>query len=146
MAIFSRNFDLFSTFFIDCNHIYFPNWVNWGSTSRQHIGEVVMSLSLLWGRPFKTWDGSKMVCFGPKMAGLSTLQSGQKMPKRDQTGPTKCFWSFGTPFGPLWSIDKPAVFGYFQSIMDHFWPWRVDPRIKKRLITRSPMFRLSMDL
>ena len=55
-------------FFIDCDHIYVPNGMNWGSTSRLHIGDVMMSLFLLWGRPFMTGDGPKMVHFGPKMA------------------------------------------------------------------------------
>ena len=25
------------------------------------------------------------------------------------------------PFGPLWNVDKPAMFGHFWSKMDHFW-------------------------
>ena len=25
------------------------------------------------------------------------------------------------PFGPLWSVDKPAMFGHFWFKMDHFW-------------------------
>ena len=25
------------------------------------------------------------------------------------------------PFGPLWSVDKPATFGHFWSKIDHFW-------------------------
>ena len=85
----------------------------------------------------------------PNMAGLSTLQSGPKGSKRDQNGQPKSFWSFGTPlgsiwtlldhfrqkwffalngqsrvwdpFGPLWQVDKPAMFGHFWSKMDHFW-------------------------
>ena len=32
----------------------------------------------------------------PNMAGLSTLQSGPKGPKRDQNGQPKSFWTFGT--------------------------------------------------
>ena len=32
----------------------------WGSTSRPDIGDVVMSLFLLWGRLFMTGDGPKM--------------------------------------------------------------------------------------
>ena len=31
------------------------------------------------------------------------------------------FWSLLGPFGPLWSVDKPAMFGHFWSKMDHFW-------------------------
>ena len=32
------------------------------------------------------------------------------------------FWSLLGPFGPLWSVDKPAMFGKFWSKMDHFGP------------------------
>ena len=53
---------------MDCGHIYVPNGKTWGSTSRPHIGDVVMSLFLLWGRPFMTGNGPKMVHFGPKIA------------------------------------------------------------------------------
>ena len=42
--------------------------MNLGSTSRPHIGGLVMSLFLLWGPPFMTWDGPKMVHFGPNKA------------------------------------------------------------------------------
>ena len=31
------------------------------------------------------------------------------------------FWSLLDPFGPLWNVDKPAMFGHFWSKMDHFW-------------------------
>ena len=31
------------------------------------------------------------------------------------------FWSLLDPFGPLWNIDKPAMFGRFWSKMDHVW-------------------------
>ena len=67
-AIFSCNFDLFLAFFIDCDHIYVPKGTNWGSTSRPHIGDLVMSLFLLWCPPCMTGDGPKMVHFGPKLA------------------------------------------------------------------------------
>ena len=40
----------------------------------------------------------------PNMAGLSTLQSGPKGSERDQNGQPKCFWSFGTHFGPIWTL------------------------------------------
>ena len=45
----------------------------------------------------------------PNMAGLSTLQSGPKGPKRDQNGQPKSFWTFGTllgPSGPFWTISN----------------------------------------
>ena len=41
---FSWNFDLFLTFFVDCGYIYGQKRKTWGSTSRPHIGDVVMSL------------------------------------------------------------------------------------------------------
>ena len=31
------------------------------------------------------------------------------------------FWTLLDPFGPLWNVDKPAMFGHFWSKMDHFW-------------------------
>ena len=80
---------IFLTFFKDCDHIYVPNGPIWGSTERPYIGDVVMSLFLLWGRPFMTGDGPKRVHFGPKM---------------DQNGQSKCFWPFGAPFGPIWTL------------------------------------------
>ena len=58
----------FLKLFIDS---YDPNSKLWGSTSRQHIGDLVMNFFLLWGPPFMTGDG-------PKMAGLPTFQSGPK--------------------------------------------------------------------
>ena len=84
-AIFSLNFDLFLTFLIDCDHIHVPNGVFWGSISRPHIGDVVMSL-----RPFMTGDGPKMVHFGPKMAKHGRLVNAPK-------------WSKGAQKGPKWS-------------------------------------------
>ena len=41
---FSWNFNLLLTFFIDYGHIYVPNGMFWGSTSRPHIEDLVMSL------------------------------------------------------------------------------------------------------
>ena len=66
-VIFSWTFDPFFTFFIDC-HVYVPNGIFWGSKSRPHIGDLMMSLFLLWGPPLMTGDGLKMFHFGPKMA------------------------------------------------------------------------------
>ena len=49
--------DLFFTFFIiSCGHFYVPNGVFWGSSSRPHIGDLVMNLFT----PFMTGDGPKM--------------------------------------------------------------------------------------
>ena len=110
-AIFSWNFDLFLTFFIDCGHIYVPNGMFWGSTSRPHIGDLVMSLFFTlgstvhdWGWPKngpfwtkngQTWQAcqrSKVVQKGPKgskMVNLSVF---------DHLGP---FWAHLDPFGPF---------------------------------------------
>ena len=49
----------------------------------------------------------------PNMAGLSTLQSGPKGPKRDQTGQPRSFWTFGTLLGPsepFWTISSKNWF------------------------------------
>ena len=85
-AIFSWTFDPFFTFFIDC-HVYVPKGMFWGSKSRPHIGDLVMSLFLLWGPPFMTGDGPKMVHFGPKMAKHGRLVNVPKWSKRVQKGP-----------------------------------------------------------
>ena len=71
-AIFSWTFDPFLTFFIDC-HVYVSKGMFWGSKSRPHIGDLVMSLFLLWGPPFTAGDGPKMVHFGSKMAKYGRL-------------------------------------------------------------------------
>ena len=64
-------------------------------------------------------------CFGAKYQFLfEMVQKGPDGPKRvpnvqkDLGWP---FWSLLGPFGPLWSVDKPAMFGHFWSKMDHFW-------------------------
>ena len=84
---FSWNFDLFLTFFIDCDHIYVPNGENWGPTSRPHIGDVLMTLFLHLGPPFMTGDGPKTVHFGQKMAKHGRLAKAPKWSKRVQKGP-----------------------------------------------------------
>ena len=35
--------------------------------------------------------------------------------------PTTILSSLLEPFGPLWNVDKPAMFGQFWSKMDHSW-------------------------
>ena len=177
------------TFFIDCGHIYVPKGAFWGSTSRPHIGDVVISLFFTLGSTVHDKKWSILDQKWPNMAGLSTLQSGPKGFKRDQNGQPKCFdhlgpllgpsgpfwtisdktdffapngqsrvwqrcfgtkyqflfemvqkgpdglkkvpncqkhlgwpfWSLSKPFGPLWSVDKPATLVNFRSKMDHFW-------------------------
>ena len=49
-------------------------------------------------KPFMTWDGPKMVHFGPKIAKQGRLVNVQKWSKRVQRGPKcqpKYFWLFG---------------------------------------------------
>ena len=89
-VIFSWTFDPFFTFFIDC-HVYVPNGMFWGSKSRPHIGDLVMSLFLLWGPSLMTGDGLKMFHFGPKMAKHGRLVNVPKWSKRNQNGQPKCF-------------------------------------------------------
>ena len=63
-------------------------------------------------------------CFGAKYQFLfETVQKGPDGPKRVPNGQKHLgwpFWSLSDPFGPLWSVDKPAMFGPFWSKMDHF--------------------------
>ena len=116
---FSWNFDLFLTFFKDCDHIYVPNGPIWGSTERPYIGDVVMSLFLLWGRPVITGDGQKMVHFGPKTAKHGRLVNAPKWSKRVQKGSkgTKMVnLSIFDHLGPFWSHLDP--FGPFQTRID----------------------------
>ena len=47
------------------------------------------------------------------MAGLSTFQSGPKGSKRVQNGKPRCFWQFGSLFGPsghFWTISDKNQF------------------------------------
>ena len=48
------------------------------------------------------------------------VQMGPKWVPNDQKHLGWPFWSLSDPFGPLWSVDKPAMFGPFWSKMDHF--------------------------
>ena len=112
-AIFSWNFDLFLTYLMDCGHIYVPKGNIWGSTSRPHIEDVVMSLFLLWCPPLIIGDGPKMVHLGPKMAKHGMLFNLSKWSKWDQNGQPKCFWPLGTllgPSGPFWTISEKNDF------------------------------------
>ena len=85
-AIFSWNFDLFLTFFMDCGYIYVP--------------KLMMSLFLLWGRPFITGDGPKMAKHG-RLVNASVwsiwAQKGQKWS-------TYVFLTILDPFGPIWTL------------------------------------------
>ena len=81
---------LFLTLFIYCGHIFVPNEVFGGSTSRPHIGDLVINFFLLWGPPFMTGYGPKMVQFGPKIANYGRPVN---VPK----------WSLRVAKGPKWS-------------------------------------------
>ena len=110
-VIFSWTFDPFFTFFIDC-HVYVPNGMFWGSKSRPHIGDLVMSLFLLWGPSLMTGDGLKMFHFGPKMAKHGRLVNVPKWSERVQKGP-KWPTQFGTCLGPsghFWTISDENEF------------------------------------
>ena len=63
------------------------------------------------GRPVNVPKWSKKIQKGPKWS---------LMVPNDQKDFGWPFWSFLDPFGPLWSVDKPAMFGHFWSKMDHF--------------------------
>ena len=74
------------------------------SISRPHIGDLVMNLILLWGPPFLTGDGPKMVHFGPKMSKHGRLVNVPKWSKRVQMGPkwsSQVFLTIWDPFGPI---------------------------------------------
>ena len=64
-------------------------------------------------------------CFGAKYQFLfEMVQKGPDGPKRVPNGQKHLgwpFWSLLDPFGPLWNVDKPAMFGHFWSKVDHFW-------------------------
>ena len=71
---FSWNFDVFLTF-IDCDHIYVPNGENWVSTSRPHIGDVVMSLFVILGLTVHDWGWPKNGPFWTKIYQTRRLYS-----------------------------------------------------------------------
>ena len=81
--------------------------VKWGSTNSPHIRDMMMSLFSLWGRPFMTGDGLKMVHFGPKRAKHGRLVNTPKWSKRVRKGPKWSTWVFLTIrnlFGPIWIL------------------------------------------
>ena len=56
------------------------NGLFWGSRSRPHIRDMVMSLFLLFGPPFMTGDGQKNVHFRPRMAKHGRLVNVKRIP------------------------------------------------------------------
>ena len=79
------------------------------------IGDVVMSLFLLWGPPIMTGDGPKMVHFGPKMAKHGRLVNVPKWPKRVERGPkwsSQVFLIIWDPFGPMTFLPHMDKVGF----------------------------------
>ena len=107
MAIFSWNFDLFLTFFMDCGHIYVPNRMKWGSTSSPHIGDVMMSLFFTLGSTVHDWGWPKNGPFWTKNG--QTWQACQRS-KVVQRGPkgtkmvNQSLLNMWDPFGPIWTL------------------------------------------
>ena len=98
--------------YIDCGHIYVPNGKLLGSTSRPHIGDLVMSLFYYFEVQLHDWS-----IFGPKMAKHGRLVNVPKWSKRYQNGQPKCFWPFETllpkvlgPSGTFWTISNKNLF------------------------------------
>ena len=59
---------------------------------------------VLWGPPFMTGDGPKMIPIGPKMAKHGRLVNVPKWPKRVERGPkwsSQVFLIIWDPFGPM---------------------------------------------
>ena len=93
-----------------------------GTTFQTKIDFLIRSTS---AKPY-------FVHLGKKFISLSEMgQRGPDGPKWSKT----IGLTILVPFGPLWNVDKPApclaIFG--QS------PVMIDPKVKKRPITRSPM-------
>ena len=76
-------------------------------------------------------------CFGAKYQFLfEMVQKGPDGPKRvpnDQKDLGWPFWSLLGPFGPLWRVDKPAMFDHFWSKIGHFWTTPVYLIVKKKV-------------
>ena len=117
-AIFSWNFDLFLTFFIDCGHIYVPKRKTWGSTSSPHIGDVVMSLFFTLGSTLHDWGWPKNGPFwtknGQTWQACQRSKVVQKGPKENKMVNLSLFEHLGSLLGPsgtFWTIsDKNDFF------------------------------------
>jgi len=104
-AIFFIAFQLFFfTFFIDCSHIYVPNGVFGGSTSRPHLGDLVMSLFFTLGSTVhdKGWpkNGPFLTKSGKKWQACQRSKVIQKGPK----GTKMVNLSDLDPLGPIWTL------------------------------------------
>ena len=93
-AIFCMEFWPILTFFIGCGHIFIPSGMFWVSTCRPHIGDLVMSLFLLWGPPSKTQN-----CFAKDLHWTSSSLRSEWLWTPDP--PKKCFFQKMWPFGDL---------------------------------------------
>ena len=135
-AIFSCNFDLFLAFFIDCDHIYVPKGTNWGSTSRPHIGDLVMSLFFTLGSTVHDWGWPKNGPFWTKNGQTwqacqrsKVVQKVTKMVKLSAFDNFGSFWAHLDPIGPfqtrieflLQSTPAKPYFFYFGQ-RNHFCP------------------------
>ena len=114
-AIFSCNFDLFLAFFIDCDHIYVPKGTNWGSTSRPHIGDLVMSLFFTLGSTVHDWGWPKNGPFWTKNGQTWQACQRSKVVQRGPKGTKMVNLSLFEHLGPFWAHLDP--FGPFQTKM-----------------------------
>ena len=84
-----------------CGHIYVSNGRSWGTTSRPHLGDLVMNLFFTLGSTtpqFMPGDSPKMVHFGPIMVNYGRLFD---IPN--------CFWQ-------IWTVLCPSdTFGPFKT-------------------------------
>ena len=113
---FSWNFDLFLTFFIDCDHIYVPNRMIWGSTSRPHIGDVMMSLVFTLGSTVHDWGWPKNGPFWTKNGQTWQACQRSKVVQRGPKGTKMVNLSLFEHLGPFWAHLDP--FGPFQTRID----------------------------
>ena len=115
-AIFSWNFDLFLTFFMDCGHIYVPKRKTWGSTSSPHIGDVMMSLFFTLGSTVHDWGWPKNGPFWTKNGQTWQACQRSKVVQRGPKGTKMVNLSLFEHLGPFWAHLDP--FGPFQTRID----------------------------
>ena len=99
-----------------------------------HIWDVVISHFLLWGPPFMTRDGPKMVRFGSKMAKHSRLVTALKWFKRVQKRPKMANLSVLDDFGHIWTILDHFRQKWFFSPNRQSRDWRRCFRAKDQLL------------
>ena len=101
-AISSWNFDLFLTFFMDCGHIYFPKGHIWGSTSRPHIGDMMMSLFFTLGSTVHDWGWPKNGPFWTKKGQTWQACQHSKLVQRGPKGTKMVNLSVFYHLRPFW--------------------------------------------